>query len=120
MLIRRILQSAQNLVYPTIFTLIYNLITYTTLRTNHLETNKNTFTIAKSRPKRLESKSNRRTSIQRHLEMKVPKNLQQKLSQNTESTKDNAIMAQFYELDINIHRRGNKINYFAPLYEYEN
>ena len=52
--------------------------------------------------------------------MKVPKNLQQKLSQNTESTKDNAIMAQFYELDINIHRRGNKINYFAPLYEYEN
>ena len=33
--IRLILQSAQNSVYPTIFTLIHNLITYTTLRTNH-------------------------------------------------------------------------------------
>ena len=38
--INQIIQSAQNSVYPTIFTLIHNLITHTTLHTNHLKSDK--------------------------------------------------------------------------------
>ena len=77
--IRQILQSAQNSVYPTTFTLIHNLITYTTLRINHLKSDKKIFTMAKSPPKLLESQSNQRTRIHRHIKVKISKNPQQQL-----------------------------------------
>ena len=97
--IRRILKLAQNSVYPTIFTLIHNLITCTSLRTNHLKSDKNTFTMAKYPPKRLEIPSNQRTSIHRHVNMKRLKKLQQQSSRKTEATKVNAIIEQLDQSD---------------------
>ena len=59
--IRQILQLANNLVDPAIFIIIHNLVTYTTLRTNHLKSDKNTIIMAKSPPKHPKNKSNQRT-----------------------------------------------------------
>ena len=73
---RKIIQSAHNSVYPTIFILIHNLITYTTLRTNHLKSDKNTIIMAKSLPKRLNNQSNQRTSTHCHVKVKRPDKLQ--------------------------------------------
>ena len=85
MLIRWILQSEHNSVYPTIFTLIHNLITYTTLRTNHPKS-KNTFTMAKYPPKFLKSQPNLRTRAHRHVKVKLSKN------RKMEAMEVNAIM----------------------------
>ena len=115
-LIRQILQSAHNSVYPTIFTLSHNLINYTTLRTNHLKSDKNTFTMAKYPPKCPEIQSNRRNSIPHHVKVKIPKKLQQQPSRKTEETKVNAIMEKLDESDRNIHRRKNNFNNFSQIY----
>ena len=115
--IRRIIQSAQNSVYPKIFTLTHNLITHTTLLKTTLNWTKNTSTIVKPPPKRLESQSNQRTRIHRHVKVEIPKNLQQQSSRKTEAKKVNATMEQLDELDGNGHRMRNNINHFAPLYE---
>ena len=77
MIILQILQSAHNSFYTTIFILIHNQVTYTTLRTNDLKSDKNTINMAKSSPKRLDIKYNQRTSIYQHLKLKRPKKLQQ-------------------------------------------
>ena len=116
----QIIQLAQNSVYPTIFTVINNLITYTTLRSNHLKLDKKNFTMAKSQPKTLESQSNQITSIHRHVKVKIPKKLQQQSFWKTEATKFNAIMDQLEKLGGNGHRRKNNINHFAQLYESDN
>ena len=84
--------------------MIHNLITYTILRINHLKFYKNTFTIAKSPPKRLENQSNQRTSIQRHVKVKRPKKLQQKSSWKAKSIKVNAIMYQLNKSDVNVYQ----------------
>ena len=120
MSIHLIIQSAQNSFYPTIFNLIHNLITYTTIRTNHLKMDKNTFTMVKYPPKLLESHSNRRTIIQRHIKLKRPKKLQQKISCKTEETEVNAIMEQLDESYGNGHCRRNNTNHSSPLYESKN
>ena len=114
-IIYQILQLAQNSVYSTIFILIHNLITYTTLHTNHLKSNKNTITMAKSPPKRLDNKSNQRTSIQCHVKVKLPKNIQQQSYLNIEATKVIAIMEKLNKLNGN--GRKTNINNFAPLFE---
>ena len=111
----RIFQSAQNLVYTTIFTLIDTLITYTTLRTNHLKSNKNTVTMAKYPPKHLDSQLYQRTSIRRHVKMKRPKNLKQQLYRKTEETEVNTIMEKLDESDGNKNHRKNNIYHFVPL-----
>ena len=111
------LTEIQNSVYSTIFTIIHNLITYTNVRTSHLELDKNTFTMDKSPPKCLEMQSNQRTSIWRHVKVKRSKKLQQQSSFKTEATKVNTIMEQLDELDGNGHRMRNNINHFESLYE---
>ena len=50
--------------------------------------------MAKSPPKRLESQSNWRTSIHRHIKLERPKKLQQQPPHKTEATKVNTIMEQ--------------------------
>ena len=52
------------------FILIHNLMTYTALHTNHLKMDKNTITMTKSPPKRLNNKSNQKTSIHCHVKVK--------------------------------------------------
>ena len=91
-LILQILQLVQNSVYPTIFTLIHNLITYTTLRTNYLKLKKKNLPVSKSLPKRRNIQSNQRTSIHRNFKVKRNKKIQQQSSQKTEAKKINAIM----------------------------
>ena len=97
--------------------MIHNLITYTTLRTNRLKSDKNTLTMDKSPPKHLDIQSNQRTSIHQHVKVNRPNKLQQTFPRKTESTKLNAIMEQLDESYINGHYSKNNINHFAPLYE---
>ena len=119
MLILQILQSAHNSVYSTVFILIHNLITYTTLRNNHLKSDKNTFTMAKSPPKRPESQSNQISSIHCHVKSKIPKKLQQQSSCKMEVTKVNSIMEKLDESDGNRIHSKNSINHFSSLYKSE-
>ena len=119
-IIRQILQSSHNPVYPTIFILIHNLITYTTLCTNHLKSDKNTITVTKYPPKLPENQSNQRTSIHRHFKVKCPKNLQQKLSRKTETMKFNSIMEELDKSDGNGNQSKNNTNHFATIYESDN
>ena len=76
-LIHKILRFSQNSVYPTIFTLIHKLTIYTTLCTKHLKTDRNTFNMAKSPTKCLESQLNQKASIHCHVKVKRPRKLQQ-------------------------------------------
>ena len=57
--------------------------------------------MAKSPPKRLNNKSNQRTSTHRHVKVKCPKKLQQKASWKIETTKVNTIMEQLDKSDGN-------------------
>ena len=120
MIIRQILQSENNSIYPTIFIIIHNLITYTTLCTNHLKLYKKNIIMAKSPLKRHKYQSNWRTSIQRRVKVKRTKKLQNKSSRKAESTKVNAIMEQLGDSDGNEYRSKNNINNFSPLYKSEN
>ena len=86
-IIHQILQLLPNSVYPTIFILNHNLITYTILRTMHLQLGENSITIAKSPPKRFINKSNQRSSIHRKVQFKRPKKPPQQSAQNTEAKK---------------------------------
>ena len=97
MMIGQIIHSEHNSVYPTIFILIHNLITYTNLNTNHLKSDKNTITMTKSPTKCLNNQSNQRTSIHHHVKVKCPKKPHQQSSWKTEVTKFNAIMDQLNE-----------------------
>ena len=76
--------------------------------------------MAKYIPKRLESQYNWRTSIQHHVKLKRPNNLQQQSSHKTEATKVNAIMEKLEESDGNLYRKRNNINDYLPHYESEN
>ena len=96
------------------------MITYTTLRTNHLKSDKNTIAMAKYPPKRLDYQYNQRTVIHRHVKVKYPKNIQQQSSQNREATKFNAIMKKLDKSYGNGHRRKTNTNHFAPLFESDN
>ena len=100
--------------------MIHNLINYTTLSTNHLKSDKNTITMAKSSPKRLENQSNRRNIIHHQGKLNNPKKLQQKSYRKTEATKVNAIMEKLDKSDINRYQIKNNINNFATLYELDN
>ena len=97
--------------------MIHNLITYTTLRTNHLKLDKNTITMAKSPPKSLNDKSNQRTSIHFYIKVKQPKNLQQHSSHKIEAAIVNVIMEKLEESYGNGHGSKTNNNYFAPLFE---
>ena len=97
--------------------LVHNLITYTTIHTNHLKASKNTITMVKYPPKRLANQSNQRTIIHRHAQVKCRKNIQQQSSQKTEATKVNAIMEQLDKLDGNGHRHNTNINKLVPLFK---
>ena len=61
--------------------------------------------MTKSAHKRLKIQSNRRTSIHRHVKVKIPKRLQQKSSRTKEATKVKAFMENFVNSDGNGHRR---------------
>ena len=98
--------------------LIHNLITYTTLCTNHLKSDKNTIPMAKDPPECLVNKSNQRTSIQCHVKVKLPKNIQQQSYLNIEATKVIAIMEKLNKLNGN--GRKTNINNFAPLFGSDN
>ena len=74
-IIHWILQSKHNPVYPTIFILINNLITYKTLRTNHLNLEKHHHH-GQLTPKCLDNQSNLIPSIHRRVKVKRPKKLQ--------------------------------------------
>ena len=99
------------------FILIQNLITYTTLRTNHLKSDKDTITMAKYPLKILKNQSNQRTSIHCHITVKRPKKIQQQSSRKTEETKVNAIMKQLDKSDGNGYQIKNNNNNFSPLNE---
>ena len=116
MIIQRMLQSAHNSVYSIIFILINNLITCTILCTIHLNSYKNTITVAKYPTKGLKNQYNQRTSIHGHVKVKRPKNLQQKSSLKKESTKVNAIVKQIDKSDGNgCGRKTTVINFHQSL-----
>ena len=73
--------------------------------------------MAKPPPKRLDSQSNQRTRIYRHVRVKRTKKLQQQSSQKTEATEVNAIMDKLDESNGKGHRSKNNINHFSPIYE---
>ena len=119
-IVRLIIQLEHNSVYHKIFILIHNLITHTTLYTNHPKYNKNTITISKYPPKRPDNGSNQITIICHRVTMKPPKKLQQQPCQKTEVMKVNTIMEQLNEWYGNGHRSKININNFAPLFGSDN
>ena len=81
--------------------LIHNLITYTTLRTNHLKSDKNTTTIAKSPPKLPNNQSNQIIIIHSNVRGKKPRMPQEQSYRKTEATKVSTIMEKLDKWDRN-------------------
>ena len=96
-----IIQSSYNSVYHKIFILIHNLIICTTWSTDHIKSDKNTITMAKSTSKCLKNLYNQRTIIRRHVNVKCTKKLLQQSSWKKEAAKVNAIMEQWDKSDRN-------------------
>ena len=76
--------------------------------------------MAKYPPKRLDNQSNQRTSINRHVKVKRPKNIQQQSSRKAEEMKVDAIMEKLDDSNGNRHKLKTNINHFAPLFESDN
>ena len=119
-ILRRVLQSLHNSVYPTI---LLWFITWSPTQSYILTTSnqgRNAITITKYPPKRFDNQSNRKASIHCHIKVKRLKKPHQQSVQNTESTKVNTIMEQLDQWNGNRHRHNTNTNLVGPLLESDN